>query len=84
MGQEDRRIIATTTATAQITAPTLVEAVYTEEIRQRYLEIRDSAQRQVITTIELLSPFNKMSGEPGRVDFFEKARTGDGFQCPLD
>jgi len=69
-GQEDRRIIATTTATAQITAPTLVEAVYTEEIRQRYLEIRDSAQRQVITTIELLSPFNKMSGERGRVDFF--------------
>lgn len=64
--------IATTTATAQITAPTLVEAVYAEELRQRYLEIRDSAQREVVTTIELLSPFNKMSGERGRVDFLKK------------
>lgn len=64
--------IATTTATAQITAPPLVEAVYAEELRQRYLEIRDSAQREVVTTIELLSPFNKMSGERGRVDFLKK------------
>lgn len=64
--------IATTTASSQITAPTLVEAVYTEELRQRYLEIRDSAQREVVTTIELLSPFNKMSGERGRVDFLKK------------
>ncbi len=56
----------------QITTPTVVEALYSEEIRQRYLEIRDSAQREVVTTIELLSPFNKMSGERGRVDFLKK------------
>lgn len=62
----------TGTATPSITAPTLVEAVYTEEIRQRYLEIRDSAQREVVTTIELLSPFNKANGERGRVDFLKK------------
>lgn len=58
--------------TPQITTPTVVEAVYTEEIRQRYLEIRDSAQREVVTTIALLSPFNKVSGERGRVDFLKK------------
>jgi hypothetical protein len=62
----------TATAIRQITAPTLVEAVYSEESRQRYLEIRDTAQREVVTIIGLLSPFNKAAGERGRVDFLKK------------
>lgn len=56
----------------QITTPTVVEAMYTEEIRQRYLEIRDTANREVVTTLELLSPFNKAAGQRGRIDFMDK------------
>lgn len=59
----------------QITPPTLVEAIYTEEIRQRYLEIRDTFQREVVATIELLSPFNKAAGERGRIDFIKKRKS---------
>lgn len=59
----------------QITTPTVIEAVYEEEIRQRYLEIRDTFQREVVATIELLSPFNKAPGERGHVDFIKKRRT---------
>jgi hypothetical protein len=56
----------------QITTPTVVEAMYTEEIRQRYLEIRDTTNREVVTTLELLSPFNKAAGQRGRIDFLDK------------
>lgn len=56
----------------QITMPTIIEAAPQEEVRQRYLEIRDTASREVVTTIELLSPFNKAAGERGRVDFMDK------------
>lgn len=60
--------------TALITPPTVVEAVYDAEIRQRYLEVRDAYQHEVVTTIELLSPFNKASGQRGHVDFLGKRR----------
>lgn len=56
----------------QITTPTVVEAVYEEQIRQRYLEIRDTSNREVVTTIELLSPFNKATGARGHNEFMEK------------
>jgi len=59
----------------QITAPTVIEAVYEAELRQRYLEIRDTLQREVVATIELLSPFNKAAGERGHVDFIKKRKT---------
>jgi hypothetical protein len=55
-----------------ITAPTLVEPLYELEIRERIIEIRDAAQRQVVTTIEVLSPFNKAAGSPGRAAFLRK------------
>ena len=58
----------------QITAPTLVEAAYQDEVRQRYLEIRDATNREVVTTIELLSPFNKSPGLRGHVDFMDKRK----------
>jgi hypothetical protein len=55
-----------------ITAPTLVEPLYDLEIRYRYIEIRDARNREVITTIEVLSPFNKAPGTQGREAFLRK------------
>ena len=61
------------TATAgPITAPTLVEPLYDVEVRDRYIEIRDSSNREIITTIEVLSPFNKAPGTAGRQNFLRK------------
>lgn len=40
----------------------LVERISDEEIRERYLEIRDARSQRVVTIIELLSPSNKQSG----------------------
>jgi len=46
--------------------------------RDRYLEIRDPANRRVITVIEILSPSNKVAGSAGRRAFEEKrAEVGD-------
>lgn len=56
----------------QITLPVLVEALVEEEVHDRYLEIRDTRSRAVITTIEILSPYNKASGTRGREAFVRK------------
>ncbi len=42
--------------------PVTVELPLSDEIRQRYLEIRDTETHQVITVIEVLSPTNKRPG----------------------
>jgi hypothetical protein len=62
-----------TTATVErpITEPTIVTARYPEEMRQRYLEIRDATSHRVVTVIELLSPTNKTPGA-GRDAFVRK------------
>jgi hypothetical protein len=52
--------------------PELVTVPMPEAVIERYLEIRDVATGQVITTIELLSPKNKRTGE-GR-DAYERKR----------
>jgi len=56
-----------------ITAPTIVAPLYPEEIRQRFLEIRDAASREVVTVIELLSPTNKTPRSAGQ-DAFRRKR----------
>jgi len=58
-----------------ITAPTLIEPLGEVEIHDRYLEILDARQRQVITTLEVLSPFNKAGDTSGRRAFLRKRRT---------
>jgi hypothetical protein len=63
------------TAAGVIAEPTLVEPLYDPEIRDRYIEIRDTRQREVVTTIEVLSPFNKTPGTPGRQAFLHKRKT---------
>lgn len=58
-----------------VTPPTLVDPPESDpEIRDRFLEIRDSRSREVITVIELLSPFNKRPGAQGYAAFQEKRR----------
>jgi len=64
------------TATAgTIAEPTLIEPIYDLEIRDRYIDILDAQNREVVTTLELLSPFNKKVGTPGREAFLNKRKT---------
>lgn len=51
--------------------PVMVEVPLPEEIRERYLEIREVASGEVVTILELLSPSNKRSGK-GRSQYEEK------------
>lgn len=51
--------------------PEKVEVPIPETVKQGYLEIREVATKEVVTTIELLSPVNKRSGE-GRKQYESK------------
>jgi Protein of unknown function (DUF4058) len=63
------------TALATIIAPpTLIEPLFDPEIRDRYIEIRDAEYHKVVTTIELLSPFNKAANTRGREAFLRKQK----------
>lgn len=55
-----------------ITPATLVEPVIDEEVHDRYIEIVDSSDNTVVTTIEILSPANKQGGTTGRHSFVDK------------
>jgi hypothetical protein len=57
-----------------ITQPTIVTARFPEEIRQRYLEIRDARNHTVVAVIEVLSPTNKVASGPGHDAFGRKRR----------
>lgn len=59
-------------AAAGITTPIVVEPLYEREVTERWIEIRDRRDRQVVTTIELLSPFNKTKNTEGRTAFLRK------------
>jgi hypothetical protein len=55
-------------APAEVFTPTAVD-----EVRQRYLEIRDRQSKRVVTVVELLSPSNKDPGD-GRDQYWNKTR----------
>ena len=63
-----------TMAVSSIAEPTLIEPIYDLEIRDRYIEILDTQNREVVTTLELLSPFNKKSGTPETETFVRKRK----------
>ena len=44
------------------------------EVHERYLEVHDSRRREVVATIEVLSPANKMPGSTGRASFRQRRR----------
>ncbi len=51
--------------------PQFVQIPSSSEVKERYLEVRDTATNSVITVIELLSPVNKRPGK-GRATYEEK------------
>jgi hypothetical protein len=61
------------TATAVASVVQTVVLPQFEEVRERYLEIRDVQTHAVVTAIEMLSPSNKAPGE-GREAYEEKRR----------
>jgi hypothetical protein len=58
-----------------ITPPLLLEPIGDFTVREAYLEIRDKKNRQVITIIELISPFNKVDTAEGYKVFHQKRDT---------
>lgn len=68
-----RGVDAGNTATAGvITPPTLIEPLIDPEVHERFVEIRDRLSREVVATIEILSPWNKAPGTPGQEAFLRK------------
>ncbi len=61
-------------AAGSVMAPTLIEPLYDVEVRDRYLEIRDARGHEVVTTLEVLSPYNKASGTLGREALLRKRK----------
>lgn len=49
--------------------------IVADEVRERFIEIRDAASRELVTTIEILSPDNKLAVTTRRVAFLEKRAT---------
>jgi len=54
-----------------VAIPVIAELPQPEEVRRRYLEIRDTQTQAVITALEILSPSNKMERE-GREQYEHK------------
>jgi len=69
-----RRQAVASTSSGVITPPLVIEPLETEEIRERYLEIRDTRTRAVVTIVEIVSPANKARGTEGRTQFLNKRR----------
>lgn len=65
----------TATTALGVTPFVLVEAAEIDpEIRDSFIEIRDANSREVVTTIEILSPFHKRPGAQG-FDAFQNKRS---------
>jgi hypothetical protein len=61
-----------TGAATTISPATLIEPLYDEEVRDRFIEIRTARNNEVVTTIEVLSPANKHPESTGRRQFLRK------------
>jgi hypothetical protein len=70
-GQAPLKMPESNTATITQTQPQSVMLPMPTEVKQRYLEIRESGSDAVITVIEVLSPTNKRKG-PGRTAYETK------------
>jgi hypothetical protein len=58
--------------TATATPPTIIERLVPLEVHDRFLTIYDRRSRELVTTIEVLSPWNKARGTRGRREFLAK------------
>jgi Protein of unknown function (DUF4058) len=70
---EARPVSEAATATAVASVAQTVVLPQFEEVRERYLEIRDTQTHAVVTAVQILSPSNKAPGE-GRAAYEEKRR----------
>ncbi len=59
-------------ATVTATPPTIIERLAPEDLRDRYITIYDRRNRELVTTIEVLSPWNKARGSRGQREFLAK------------
>ncbi|MGE3537645.1 MAG: DUF4058 family protein [Candidatus Tectimicrobiota bacterium] len=57
-----------------ITPPTFVEPLEILEIHERFLEVRDRRHRDVVTVLEVLSPWNQSPGQERWEAFQAKRR----------
>ena len=71
--------VSETTSTAagrpdqgRITAPLVLERPQPIEVRYPRLEVRDTRERRVVATVEVLSPVNKAPGSIGQTEFLRK------------
>lgn len=70
--RRDRSGVAVTEQVSTVEVATPEHIVLPEwEVRQPYIEIRDARNRQVVTVIEILSPWNKNPGR-GRENYRDK------------
>jgi Protein of unknown function (DUF4058) len=58
--------------TITVTPPTIIERLPALEVRDRYLSIYDRKSRELVTTLEILSPRNKARRSRGRREFIGK------------
>lgn len=68
---KDKELPTSTTTLARLVQPQQVRMPVSEEVNERYLEIREVATETVVTVFEILSPKNKRSGE-GRIAYERK------------
>ncbi|WP_254721654.1 DUF4058 family protein [Kovacikia minuta] len=69
--QRGEKLDQSRTATETLSEPLTVNLPVTEEVQERYLEIRDVGTGRVVTVVEVLSPKNKRPGE-GMVKYDSK------------
>jgi hypothetical protein len=56
-----------------VTAPYILQTVMEERAPHTWVEIRDAASRRLVTTIEIMSPWNKRAS--GREEYLDKRRS---------
>ncbi len=71
VAQRERELIQVRTSTETLSQPVLVTVPLTEEVQERYLEVREIGTGLVVTLLEVLSPKNKRVGE-GRTKYDAK------------
>jgi hypothetical protein len=60
--------------TATATPPTIIERLEPLDVRDRFITIYDRRSRELVTTLEVLSPWNKTRGSRGQREFLAKRK----------
>lgn len=71
VAQRGQEPLKARTSTEMLSEPVTVTVPLTEEVQERYLEIREVGTGKVVTVLEVLSPKNKRTGE-GKVKYDAK------------